>query len=340
MVAGQRDLQPAAERGAVDRRGDRQPEGLQAPELDAFHDKLAKATKDELSKVFDEEIEGLKAIDDYTLQLKLTKPYPSLMHVLSMSFTSPVPREAVEAYADKRGNLLDHPVGTGPFVLKKWERNHEVTLVRNPVYRKDIYPSQADEPYRKLGLVADAGKSMPFVDQISVEIIKEDQPRWLNFMKGKTDILLLPKDNFKQAVSDQGKLTPELEKKGINLSVETGVVIRYISFNMKDKLIGSNKYLRQALSAAIDRNQWISVFTNGTGKKMVSAVPPGIANRPKTSLIKYDYNLAQAKELLKKAGYPNGQGLPPIQFDLAPLLIDNSETSSFVSLLKLVSKQT
>jgi ABC-type transport system substrate-binding protein len=298
--------------------------------INAFHDKLAKATKDELSKIFDEEIEGLKAIDDYTLQLKLTKPYPSLMYILSMTFTSPVPREAVEAYADKQGNLLDHPVGTGPFILKKWERNHEVTLDRNPGYRNDIYPSQADESYRKLGLVADAGKSIPFIDQISVDIIKEDQPRWLNFMKGKMDILLLPKDNFKQAVSDQGKLTPELEKKGINLSVETGVVIRYISFNMKDKLIGSNKYLRQALSAAIDRNQWISVFTNGTGKKMVNAVPPGIANRPKTSLIKYDYNLAQAKELLKKAGYPNGQGLPPIQFDLRGASTTDRQLGDFI----------
>jgi ABC-type transport system substrate-binding protein len=207
-------------------------------------------------------------------------------------------------------------VGTGPYKLVKWERNHHIVLDRNPNFRGESYPSQGAEEYRKIGLLVDAGKKIPFVERISVDIIKEDQPRWLNFMKGNTDITRLPKDNFRQAITEQGTLTPELAKKGIKLSVETGVVIRYISFNMKDKILGSNKYLRQALSAAIDREKWVNIFTNGTGKKMVSAIPPGIADRPKTSRIKYDYNLEQAKELLKKAGYPNGQGLPPIKFEL------------------------
>jgi ABC-type transport system substrate-binding protein len=150
-----------------------------------------------------------------------------------------------------------------------------------------------------------------------MQVVKEDQPRWLNFLKGNRDALILPKDNFRQAITDQVNLVPDLVKKGIHLNIETGSVIRYVLFNMKDSLVGGrNKYLRQALSSAIDRDEWINVFTNGTGKKMVNATPPGIQDRPGTEQIKYDYNLARAKELLKKAGYPGGKGLPPIRFDL------------------------
>jgi oligopeptide transport system substrate-binding protein len=85
---------------------------------------------------------------------------------------------------------------------------------------------------------------------------------------------------------------------------------------MKDKLIGSNKYLRQAMSAALNRDKWIQIFTNGTGIKAVNALPPGVPDRPVGSKIKYDFDLKVAKELLEKAGYPNGNGLPTINFDM------------------------
>jgi oligopeptide transport system substrate-binding protein len=298
--------------------------------MNAFHDKLTPATKESLPKVFEEEVEGVKALDDYTLQIKLIKPDPQFLFLLTMQFTSPVPREAVAAYADEQGNLTDHPVGTGPFILTKWEHNHHVQLDRNPKFRTELYPTTGTGAFQGSGLLADAGKAIPFVDRLSIEVIKEDQPRWLNFMKGNTDVILLPKDNFKQAITDQVNLAPELVKKGVHLSVETGVVVRYINFNMKDKVLGSNKYLRQALSAAIDRDKWIGIFTNGTGKKMVNAVPPGISDRPKTNQIKYDFNLAQAKELLKKAGFPNGEGLSVLKFDLRGASTTDRQLGDFI----------
>ena len=299
--------------------------------INAFHDKLVKASKEELPRIFDETIEGVKAIDDYTLQLKLNKPDPQFIYLLAMSFTAPVAPESVAAYADDQGNLLDHPVGTGPFILKKWERNHEITLVRNPHFRTELYPNLASTEYEKSGLLEDAGKTIPFLDQIHIAIIKEDQPRWLNFMKGNTDGIILPKDNFKQAIVDKVNLSSELVKKGVRLHIESGVVVRYISYNMKDKLIGSNKYLRQALSAAINRDSWIEIFTNGTAKKMVNAIPPGILDRPKTSQIKYDFNLARAKELLKKAGFPNGEGLPVLKFDLRGAATTDRQLGDFIA---------
>ena len=284
--------------------------------VNKFKDHLTSAAAKDVPSVFEEAIEGMQALDDYTLQLKLTKPYPQLPFVLSLGFTAPVAKEAVNAYADERGNLTDHPVGTGPFLLKSWQRNHEIVLDRNPNFREEKYPSSAAPEYENLGMLADVGKNLPLVDRLRILVLKEEQPRWLTFKSGQLDQMLLPKDNFAEAISEQSNLRPELVKKGIHLGIETGVITRYISFNMKDKTLGSNKHLRQALSSAIDREKWIQIFTNGTAKKMAGFVPPGISDRPEIHQMKYDFNLARAKDLLKKAGYPNGQGLPVLKFDL------------------------
>ena len=297
--------------------------------INAFREKLQKANKKDIPKIMEEEVTGLKALDDYTLQIKLTKPYPQLPYILAMSFTAPIASEAVAYHADERGNLTDHPVGTGPFMLTRWEHNHEVILDRNPNFRGELFPSQISPVFQKQGMNADVGKPMPFVDRLDIEIAKEAQPRWLNFIKGNADVVLLPKDNFAQAITNKVNLAPDLVDRGIHLSIETGVIIRYIAFNMKDSVLGSNKYLRQALSSAIDRDQWTAIFTNGTGKKMVNVIPPGIKDRPSVAQIKYDFNLERAKELLKKAGYPNGEGLPPLKFDLRGADSTNRQVGDF-----------
>ena len=283
--------------------------------INEFHDKLVKASKADLPKIFAEDISGVKALDDYTIQLKLLKPYPQLMYILCMTFTSPVPSEAISAYADEQGNLLDHPVGTGPFILKSWERGHRIVMERNPNFHKEFYPTEGSLEYRKRGLLADAGKPLPFVDRVVLDVIKEEQPRWLNFLKGVEDMIALQKDNFKDAIVDHTNLSPQLASKGIRLSIESGVTFYYLSMNVKDKLLGNNKFLRQAISSAVDRDKWIELFTYGTGSKQVTAIPPGLPDRPQNSKIKYDYNPKLAKELLKKAGYPEGKGLPIINFD-------------------------
>lgn len=297
--------------------------------LNAFHDKLVAASKDQLPKAFDEKIEGIQALDDYTLQIKLLKPYPQLMYVLAMTATSPVAHEAVEKYGDEKGNLTNNAVGTGPYILKEWDHGRRVVMERNPNYHPDFYPSEGSLENRKKGMLADAGKPLPFIDKLVFDVIREQQPRWLGFMAGKQDLIEIPKDNFGTAITNRVNLTPELAAKGVRLNIETGIGFWYISYNTKDKLF-SNKYLRQALSAAIDRDKWIDLFTNGTGIKMTTILPPGIPDRPRDLKLKYDFDVARAKELLKKAGYPDGQGLPPISFDLRGADTVNRQIGDFM----------
>ena len=245
--------------------------------INAFHDKLANAkTKEERAKVFDEPVEGLKALDKYTLQLKLVKPYPQLLYILAMTFTAPVPPEAVQMYADDQGNMTEHAVGTGPFTLTRWNRNKDVVLDRNPDFHPDFYPTDGAQEFRKRGMLADAGKTLPFLDRIVMNVVHESQPRWLGFLRGQTDKLRLEKDNFSEAIQNQVNLTPEMSAKGIRLDISTGVTFYYVSFNMKDAIIGKNKLLRQALSLAVNRESWMEIFTNGTGQKQITALPPGV----------------------------------------------------------------
>lgn len=279
-----------------------------------FEKKLQGARGEEFKKVFEEPITGITAKDDYTIEFKLTQPYPILNYILAMYFTSPVPHEAVEAYADRDGNLRDHPIGTGPFTLKSWETNQKLILVKNANY-KENYPSTAkSESLKAAGFLKDAGKPLPLIDGLRFDVVKEDQPRLLKFEKGDIDSFELTKDSFRSSMIDATHVREDLAKKGVVAEHEDSLVMYYIGFNMKDKLL-QNKFLRQAISSAIDRNKWIDTFEKFTGTLQTEVCPPGVADRAESKAIKYDLNLAKAKELLAKAGYPEGKGLPVLNFD-------------------------
>jgi oligopeptide transport system substrate-binding protein len=280
-----------------------------------FEKKLQAAKGDDFKKAFDEGVEGMKVVDDYTFELKLTQAYPILNYIFAMAFTSPVAKEAAEAYADKEGNLRDHPIGTGPFKLKSWETGQRLVLVKNPNF-KGAYPSvSTSERFKNGGFLADAGKPLPFIDELRFEVIKEDQPRLLRFEKADLDAFELTKDSFRSSMLDAKTVREDLAKKGVTAEAENSLIMYYVGFNMKDKLL-QNKYLRQAISATIDRAKWIEVFEKFTGTKQDQVTPPGLADRVDAGgRIKYDLDLEKAKALLAKAGYPEGKGLPTLNFD-------------------------
>lgn len=278
-----------------------------------FEKKLQAAKLEDFKKIFDEPIAGFVALDDHTLQFKLIEPYPILNYILAMSFTVPVAHETAEAYADNYGNLRDHPVGTGPFMLKSWETSQRIILSRNPNY-KGTYPSQAPEKFKNAGFLEDAGKALPFLDGIVFEIIKEDQPRLLRFERGELDDFELTKDTFRAAMVDGTHLWDDLAQKHVQVSSEDALDEFYVAFNLKDKIL-SNKYLRQAISSAIDREKWMDTFEKYSSAKQTQLCPFGLKDRLPDAKLKYDFDLARAKSLLAKAGYPNGEGLPVLNFD-------------------------
>jgi ABC-type transport system substrate-binding protein len=276
--------------------------------LNAWREVSSKATETNYSQL----VEGLKATDRYTVQMKLVKKSYQLPYLLAMQFASIVPHEAVEAYGKE---FISHPVGTGAFQLAEYNPNSKIVLVKNPTYRKELYPSEGAPGDKEAGLLEDAGKPLPLADRVVVQVFVERQPMWLNFMSGLLDIVAIPKDNFATTITPTKELSPDLKSKGIRLIKSSGLDVTYATFNMSDPILGKNKYLRQALSLAYDEKTFIELFYNGRAIPAQGPVPPGFPSYDPDFKNPYrQFNLAKAKALLEKAGYPGGKGLPPIEY--------------------------
>ena len=260
-----------------------------------------------------DEIEGLKKIDDYTIQFKLKQAFPQFLYALAMPYTFVVPKEAVEHFGKE---FLNHPVGTGAFILPKFEQTNRITYEKNPNFREKFYPSEGEESDVANGLLADAGKKLPLVDKIIVDIIVEAQPKWLGFKRAKNDLLEVPKDNFEEVIVGSRELTEDFKSKGIRLHAEAQLDVTFISFNNQNDLFKDNKKLRQAISLAYNRAQANKLFYNDTAIEAQGVIPPGIAGYRKEFKNPYTkYDVALAKKLLKEAGYPEGKGLPALSVE-------------------------
>jgi oligopeptide transport system substrate-binding protein len=282
--------------------------------LNEWHDASLKGGPD-----YAKPVEGLQAADRYTFRVKLTKPSAQFIYFVAMTCASVVAREAVEKYGKE---FINHAVGTGPFRLESIDGSSKVIFVRNPTYRKELYPAEGAPGDREAGLLADAGKPIPFVDKLVVNVITEDQPRWLNFLAGKLDISGIPKDNFSQVMAGPRELKAEFASKGLKLDITPSMDITHTSFNMKDPLVGKNKLLRQAMSLAFDEAKSLELFYNGRGIIAQGPIPPGIAGYDPSYKNPYrQFNVDKAKEFLAKAGFPGGKGLPPLEH---PTLADST----------------
>jgi oligopeptide transport system substrate-binding protein len=272
-----------------------------------WHDQSAKVgTTDYAAK-----IEGLQATDRYTLQIKLTARSNQFLFNLAQSFASVVAKEAVDFYG---AQFQNHPVGTGPFRLVEFNPNARMIYARNPTFHGENYPTEGEPGDKEKGYLEDAGKPLPFVDRVEVRVFIEDQPRWLTFMKGDLDYIVIPKDNYGQAFKD-GKMAPELLAKGIREQRYPMLDITHLSFNMIDPVLGKNKLLRQALSIVYDQKKVNALFYNGLALEAQGPIPPGLSGYDPNFKDPYrQTNVEKAKELLAKAGYPDGKGLAPLEY--------------------------
>lgn len=258
---------------------------------------------------YDEEIAGLKAIDKYTLQFQLSKAFPQFLYSLAMPYTFVVSKEVVTKYGPE---IINHPVGTGPYVLPVFDQGKRIVFTKNPTFREKFYPSDASPEYKHF--LGDAGKKLPLIDKIVVNVMVESQPAWLKFNKGEIDYLSIPKDNFSSTIVGN-KLSQEMLNKGMSLTIMPSLDVYYIGFNYDLKLF-QNLNLRRAMSLAYDVNTANKLFYNDTGFSAESVAPPGLAgNVPGFKNEWKGPNLELARKTLALAGYPNGVGLPEITLD-------------------------
>ncbi len=275
---------------------------------------------------YSKEVEGLKALDDYTIQLKLTKPFPQVMYTLAMGFSAVVPKEAVEKYGKEFGV---HPVGSGPFILKSHNTSKSI-LVKNKNFREEYFDLKKEGYDEKTqaytGVASLQGKRLPIVDKIEANWIKDPEPRWNSFTKGNEIMTAgVPNEHLDEVLEskDPIKLKPEFAKK-YKYSVNTEAGFVYNVFNFNDEYFGyakdpktnaQNKALRCAIIKSFSWKERISRFYLGIGKAYPGYIVPGTdgfdPNMDKTS-IKQD--IKTAKKLLKENGW-NKKTLPVFTYD-------------------------
>ena len=309
------------------------------PGLKTLQGELAEAARDnpgwlDLTRF---ELPGVEVVDERTWRITLQGSYPQFIYWLTMPFFSPVPPEVDRFFGQpgmaERNLTLDWwPVGTGPYMLVENNPNARMVLARNPNYRGDTYPCEGEADDHAAGLLADCGRPLPFIDRVVFTREREGIPYWNKFLQGYYDASGVSSDNFDQAVSltSQGEVTlsDDMAARGIRLITAVSPSIFYMGFNMLDPLVGGDgtpegaeraRKLRQAISIALDMEEFVSIFLNGRGVPAMHPIPPGIfgAREGEAGInpVVFEWRNGEAmrrgkdvaRRLLAEAGWPNGR---------------------------------
>lgn len=301
--------------------------------LGAARDKALK-TKQPFS--YDTEIAGVRALDRYTLQIKTNGPRPRLIESIfaGNDLYGAVAREVVEFYGDK---IMEHPVGTGPFMLKEWRRSSQMVFERNPDYRERHYEAQpapgdaeAQAIYARF-----KGRRIPMIDRVVVDVIVENQPRWLAFLNNEHDFIEKVPEEFITQAAPGGKLAPNLAKRGMQAVFTLAPDMTLTCFNLEDPVIGGMTpdkiALRRAISLAFDVRKEIKSARRGQGTPAQAPIVPNTSGYdPAFKSEMSDYDPARAKALLDMYGYvdKDGDGWRDLP-DGSPLILTrNTEPNS------------
>ncbi|MDE2453141.1 MAG: ABC transporter substrate-binding protein [Burkholderiales bacterium] len=281
---------------------------------------------------------GASAPEKYLLRIRIKGKYPQWSYWMQMTFMAPIPWEADAFYAQPgmagRGLSLDTwPVGTGPYMLVDYVKDRRIVMQRNPNYRGVPYPCEGMPGDREAGLLDDCGKPTPFIDRIVATVEREGVPMQAKFRQGYYDVEVFERTDtgmsFRVAMQDSEAVRREYRAKGFRLDQGSDVNTYFIGFNMLDPVLGDTgsaeererkRKLRQAISIAIDWDEYSKIFPKKAGQAAMSPLPPGIFGSREGTLAGVDpvthevlngrivrRPIADAKRLLAEAGYPGGR---------------------------------
>ncbi|HEU0202713.1 MAG TPA: ABC transporter substrate-binding protein [Burkholderiaceae bacterium] len=282
------------------------------------------------------EFPGAEALDDHTLRIRLNGKYPQFKYWLQMTFFAPIPWEAEKFYAqpgmaEKNLSLNYWPVGTGPYMLVEYQENRRHVLTRNPNFRGEPYPCEGEATDQAAGLLADCGKPMPFFDRVVFTIEKEKIPTKTKFLQGYYDIPVVYRFDtlleIEYDIRNSEKTAQLYRERGVQLPRTLEISNWYVGFNWLDPVVGQgktaeervrNRKLRQALSIAIDWEEFVRVFeSKAAGEPAMSPVPPGVYGFRENAINRVVYDIVEgvprrksietAQKLLAEAGYPGGR---------------------------------
>jgi oligopeptide transport system substrate-binding protein len=291
---------------------------------------------------YDLPVAGLEAVDDLALRVRLTKRFPQFIYMLAISSLAPVPREAVDYWLgtedDGAGGRRPVPldkcsvefreacqvVGTGPYVLQTFDRKSRIVLVRNEEFRPDFYPAEGTDQDRRSGLLADAGRRVPFIDVLHYDFVPEDYSGWMRFLSKQTDASGIPRDAFEFVITPDRDLAEAWRQRGIYLTRYGAPSVFWIAFNLEDRVLGKSRSLRQAMCLAFDVESYTKVLYNGRGRRAVNVIPDSFKGWKQAGPGPYyrldlpaaQAKLAEARKELAAAGLLEDGQIPELKLDI------------------------
>jgi ABC-type transport system substrate-binding protein len=281
---------------------------------------------------------GATAPEKHLLRIRIKGKYPQWNYWMAMTFLAPVPWEADAFYAQPGfgavGLTLDTwPVGTGPYMMTEFIKDRRHVMKRNPNYRGELYPCEGAPGDKEAGLLDDCGKPTPFIDTLVSTIEREGVPQAAKFRQGFYDIEVFERNDtglsYLVAMQDSEKVRAEYLDKGFRLPKFPDVTSWLIGFNMQDPQIGygdtpehqaRNRKLRQAISIAIDWEEYSKIFPKKGGETAMGPLPDGIFGSKHNTLEGVNpvthkvvdgkvvrRPIEDAKKLMTESGYPNGR---------------------------------
>ncbi|MDP4299399.1 ABC transporter substrate-binding protein [Leptothrix discophora] len=288
---------------------------------------------------------GVTAPDTHTLRIRLKGRYPAFRYWLATSFVAPVPWEVEAFHAEpgraRRGLTLDRwPVGTGPYMLAVHEQDRRHVLVRNPNFRHETYPCEGMPGDAERGLLADCGRTLPFIDRIEFRIEREAATLKTKFLQGWLDAPEVERTDrgadHALDMRDDEATRARLVERGLQLPEAGDLVVWYLGFNMLDPVVGRgdtpererrHRALRQAVAIALDWGEHARIFPAKGGVEAMGPLPAGVAGsrqgtREGVNPVTHRWvdhpqapgggraerrSLDEARALLREAGYPDGR---------------------------------
>jgi ABC-type transport system substrate-binding protein len=256
---------------------------------------------------YDAPVAGLRAVDRYTLEIRLTAVDYTLLERLASWRAFAVAREVIEA---RGADSSAQPVGTGPYRLKEWRRGSRIVLEAKPDYRPLLFPEDIDPAYAEFA-AGMKGVKLPAVGRIELDIIEEELPELLKFDKGDFDYALLGGATSQRLLRD-GKLRPEYAARDVRHVRYVVPALTYTYFNMDDPIIGGYTpdriALRRAIGLGFDVPEFIRVVQGGDGLPATQLLPPGVDGHDPRLPKGASYDPTAARALLDRFGYRDRDG--------------------------------
>ncbi|SDS64685.1 peptide/nickel transport system substrate-binding protein [Formosa sp. Hel1_31_208] len=256
-------------------------------------------------------VASFKAINDSEFQVQLTQPFPAFLGLLTMKYCSVVPKEIVEYYDS---DFRAHPIGTGPFLFKRWEENLKLVFRRNSQYfERDT-----------------SGNSLPYLEAIAITFLPDKQSEFLQFAQGNIDFVSGLDASYKDEILTANGSLRDTYIEDVNMIRGPYLNTEYLAFFMDSEIPEmQSQVLRQAINYGFDRKKMMTYLRNGIGIPAHGGfIPKGLPGHDAT--IGFTFQPKKAKQLVQQFKTETGISNPEITI---------TTTSNYLSFCEYIQRE-